>query len=128
MSLSNLSAIDVSVDFTTTDGTATVADSDYLASAGSLLIPAGNPSGTISVTVNGDVAVEPDETFTVDLTNAVGASIADAQGEGTIQNDDAATFSIGDVSQAEGNAGTSLFQFPVTLSAPVSSPRKEVPA
>src|SRR6185436_3783713 len=47
-------------------------------------------SQTISVVVNGDTQSEPDETFTVNLSGAVSASIADGQGTGTIVNDDAA--------------------------------------
>jgi hypothetical protein len=42
------------------------------------------------VTVNGDTTVEPDETFSVNLTSPVGATIVDAQGVGTITNDDSA--------------------------------------
>src|SRR5204862_6520250 len=59
------------------------------------------------------------ETFFVNLSNPVGTALTDAQGTGTITNDDAApTISIDDVTQAEGNAGTSTFTFTVTLSNP----------
>jgi chitinase len=44
--------------------------------------------------VNGDTSVEDDETFTVTLTNVLGATIADGSGLGTIANDDAAARSI----------------------------------
>lgn len=79
------------VDFTTTDGTAT-AGSDYTASNGTLNF-AGNAGEmqTISVEINGDSTFEPDEQFTVDLSNvqAGGRQIALAgSGTGTIQNDD----------------------------------------
>ena len=40
--------------------------------------------------VNGDTAVETDETFTMDLSAASGATLADASGQGTITNDDSA--------------------------------------
>ena len=43
----------------------------------------------MSVTINGDISFEPDETFFVNLSNAVNATISDNQGLGTIQNDDA---------------------------------------
>ena len=50
------------------------------------------------MTVNGDTTLETDETFTVDLSNPTNAvTISDAQGEGTIENDDAASYSIDDV-------------------------------
>ncbi len=45
----------------------------------------------MTVQVNGDTTVEPNETFTVNLSNATGnATITDAQGVGTIVNDDVA--------------------------------------
>jgi len=81
----------VSVDLATADGTATTADNDYPASAGTLNFQAGGLlSKSIPVQVNGDTKVEPDETFFVDLSNCVGCIITDNQGQGTIQNDDAA--------------------------------------
>ena len=67
----------------------------------------------VTVLVNGDTTIEPDETFTVRLSNAVGATITDADGTGTIVNDDVA-FSINDVTQNEGNAGNTSFTFTVT--------------
>ena len=62
-------------------------------------IAAGATSKTFTVTINGDTASEADETFTVNLSNPVGATIADGQAMGTITNDDAATptLSIADV-------------------------------
>ena len=48
--------------------------------------------------VNGDTTYETDETFTVHLSNATNATISDADGTGTITNDDAApSFTIDDV-------------------------------
>ena len=51
-------------------------------------IPAGNSTYTFSVLANGDTEIEPDEKFFVDVTNVVGATRADGQGQGTILNDD----------------------------------------
>src|SRR5690606_35221011 len=42
--------------------------------------------------------------------------ISDNQGLGTILNDDFPTLAINDVSQVEGNSGTSIFAFTVSLS------------
>ena len=42
----------------------------------------------VTVTVNGDTTVEPNENFTVDLSAAVNATISDNSGTGTITNDD----------------------------------------
>ena len=50
---------------------------------------AGQTSKTIAVTVNGDTTIEPNETFTVDLSSPPRAPpSSDAQGHGTITNDD----------------------------------------
>ncbi|MGQ9662986.1 MAG: Calx-beta domain-containing protein [Kiritimatiellia bacterium] len=48
---------------------------DYQAASGSLTIPAGSPRGTIAVTVNGDDRYEADETFYVNLTSALNATV-----------------------------------------------------
>src|SRR5205085_11232546 len=59
-------------------------------------------------------------TFTVNLTSPTNATIATAQGMGTILNDDAPlpTLSINNVSLAEGNSGVTFFVFSVQLSSP----------
>ena len=44
----------------------------------------------MTVLVNGDTTFEADEAFTVHLSSASGATIGDADGTGTIVNDDAA--------------------------------------
>lgn len=79
----------VSFDIATADGTATTADSDYVAnSLTGQTIAAGSSSKTFNVTVNGDTLFEPNETFFVNVSNVTDATIADGQGQGTIQNDD----------------------------------------
>jgi uncharacterized delta-60 repeat protein len=77
------------VNFATFDHSAAVADGDYVAKAGTLHFDAGVDTQTISVTVNGDVKQEANQTFFVNLSGATnGATISDSQGIGTIQNDD----------------------------------------
>ncbi|MCC8621923.1 putative Ig domain-containing protein [Xanthomonas vesicatoria] len=107
----------VSFDIGTADGTAN-AGSDYVASSLSgRTIPAGSSSATFSVLVNGDTLNEPDETYFVNVSNVTGANVADAQGLGTIVNDDTApALSIDDVSVIEGNSGTTTATFTVSLS------------
>ena len=79
----------MTTNYATADSTAT-APSDYAAIASTLLtFNPGDTSKTVSVTINGDVGFEPDETFFVNLSNPVNATISDNQGLGTIQNDDA---------------------------------------
>ena len=46
-------------------------------------------SKTVTLLANGDTKFEPNESFAVNLTTPVNATIADAQGIGTITNDDA---------------------------------------
>ena len=117
VSLSAASGLPASVDWATADGTAT-AGSDYAAASGSLAFAAGETTKTVTVAVTGDAAAEADETFAVNLSGAGGATIADAQGAGTIRNDDVAPgMSINDVTLVEGNSGTSNAVFTVSLSA-----------
>lgn len=87
VSLSNPSASAVSVDYATANDTA-AAGSDYTATSGTLNFAAGETTNTITVLVTGDIAFEPGETFFVNLTTPVNATIGDAQGVGTILNDD----------------------------------------
>ena len=123
VTLSPSSAQTVTVNFATANGTAT-AGSDYVAQTGNLTFTAGQTTKTISVTVNGDTTSEPNETFFVNLSSASGATLADAQGQATITNDDVATppkLSVSDVTLTEGHSGTSNATFTVTLSAPSAS-------
>ncbi|MFM6511173.1 MAG: bluetail domain-containing putative surface protein, partial [Microcystis panniformis] len=67
-----------------------------------------------------DTTVEPNENFTVTLSNPTnGANITTATATGTIQNDDvAATLAIAatNANQTEGNSGSKAFTFTVTRS------------
>jgi len=81
---------EVSANYATANGTAT-AGSDYTATSGTLSFAPGEVTKTITVLVNGDKLKEANETFYVNLSGAVGASIADGTGIGTIRNDDGKT-------------------------------------
>ena len=117
VTLSAASGQPVTVNFATANGTAT-AGSDYIATSGTLTFASGVTSQTITVPVIGDTINEPDETFTVNLSAPSNATIATTSGLGTILNDDGIPgASINNVTQAEGNAGTTAFVFTVTLSA-----------
>ena len=64
---------------------------DYTALAGgTLTFAAGETSKTITISVIGDGAAEPDETVVVTLSNPVNAAFAVASATGTITNDDQA--------------------------------------
>jgi len=80
---------EVTVDYATQDGTATTADNDYLAWAGTLSFAAGETTKTITVEVVGDLAAEGSELFTVNLSGASGhALILTGLGFGSIEDDD----------------------------------------
>jgi len=114
----------VSVQYQTEDGTA-IAGEDYTSASGEVIFPAygATPSvQTITVEVIGDLSVEYNERFYINLSSPAGAVIADDQAIGIIVNDDLPTLSINDVSAAEGNSGYTPFEFTVTISEPVSNP------
>lgn len=77
----------VRVNFATANGTA-AAGQDYAGTAGTLVFSPGERTKTVIVAVNGDRTREQDETFRVNLSAADGATLFDAQGLGTIRNDD----------------------------------------
>ncbi len=121
VSLSAASSQTVTVGYATADGSATTADGDYLAASGTLTFAPGVTTQPVSVTVNGDVKYEANDTLTINLSLPTNATISDSQGLGTITNDDVVpAFSIDDVAVAEGNAGTTALGFTVSLSAPSS--------
>ena len=119
VTLSAASGFTVTVNYATADGTAT-AGSDYQSTSGTLTFNPGQTTQTILVPVNGDTTFEQNETFVVNLTTPVNATILDNQGVGTITNDDAAppvpAITINDVSVTEGNSGTKTVDFTVSLS------------
>jgi hypothetical protein len=115
VSLSVAYDVPVTVGYATANGTAT-AGSDYQDASGTLTIPAGQTSGTITVLVNSDRLPEPNKTFVVNLSNLNYGVVADGQAVGTIV-DDEPRISISDVTKREGRKNTTLFTFTVTLSA-----------
>ena len=66
----------------------TLAGSDYSAKTGALRFTPGQLSKTVTVNVKGNTVAEPNATFFVNLSSAVGAKILDSQGVWTIRNDD----------------------------------------
>jgi hypothetical protein len=82
VTLDNPVPFPVTVHYATSDGTA-IAGTDYTAANGTLTIPGGQTSGTISIAVTG-VSVAPGETFNLTLSNATNATISTATGVGTI--------------------------------------------
>lgn len=127
--LSQASSDYVSVDFATQDDTATFSGGDYHSQSGRLVFSPGETSKTIAVTVSGDTLDEQDESFFVNLTDPVNATISDGRGVVTILDDDGAgttqpppsgtapSISIGDVSVAEGDQDETRVSVTVSLSS-----------
>ena len=87
VSLSAASAKTISVNYATADGTAR-STSDYGATTGQLVFAPGITTRIVTVVINGDTVVEPNETLYMFLSTAVNASIGKARSVGTIINDD----------------------------------------
>ncbi len=102
--------------YQTVDGTATVADNDYLEAHGTWVIPANETtSNPITVMIVGDAKVEADESFTVvGMTNNVQPPVT-LTSTVTILNDDVPVMTVSNPKVVEGNAGTVPMNFDVTL-------------
>ncbi|BAI94225.1 Calx-beta domain-containing protein [Arthrospira platensis NCB002] len=122
VTLDNPSPERVTVNYATADGTATVRDRDYRRTAGRLIFQPGQTRQVINVPVFGDTKVEPDETFTVNLSNPQNAELGRRRATGTILNDDIIVpqITIADTQLKEGDRGQTNARFVVTLDNPSS--------
>lgn len=101
VSLSAASAGPVTVDYATADGAAT-APGDYAATRGTLTFAPGELSKQVAVAVVGETLDEPHETYSLNLSNPLSATLGDARGAGTIlDNDPQVSLSVDDVSAPE---------------------------
>jgi glucose/arabinose dehydrogenase len=115
LSLSAPSTRTVSVNFATADGTAT-AGQDYQQLNGSVSFAPFTTTRTVLVRVLGDTSQESDETYHLLLSSPTNATLGDADGLGTILDDDTQpALSIGNVRIPEGNSGTTNAVFSVGL-------------
>ena len=114
LSLSRAAGEPVTLSYSTANGSAT-AGSDYASASGTVTFDAGETSETISVSVNGDRIGEANETVLINLSQVQGGVIADGQGLLTIA-DDEPRVTISDVSKNEGNSGSTLFAFTISMS------------
>jgi hypothetical protein len=87
VTLDNAAPQTVTVHYQTINGSA-VAPGDYTATMGTLTFAPGVTSQPVSVSIKGDLTVEPDENFVVKLSAPTNSAIGDANGVGTILNDD----------------------------------------
>ena len=121
VSLSAAAGREVAVDAATSDTTA-VAGTDYTSASSTVTFAAGETSKSFVVTVAGDLVFEGDETFAVTLAAPVNADLGDANGVGTITDDDLSpALSVDDVTVVEGAGGTTIATFTVSLSNPSAS-------
>ena len=101
--LSKLSAVPVTVQYQTSNITATTPQ-DYVQKSGTVTFPANSLVGliqTITIQVKGDGLPETDETFNVQLSNAVNATINNASGTCTIVDNDPPCLRINDATATE---------------------------
>ena len=116
VSLDVVSGEEVTVDYATSDGTAT-AGSDYTAVTDTLTLAPGDVAETVEVALVDDMVSEGSETFTVMLSTASNASIVDGEATATIDDDEGTpTLTVAEAFAAEGDA----VEFTVTL-APAST-------
>jgi hypothetical protein len=121
VTLSAPSATNVTANFSTTPGTATA--SDFTATTGTVTFTPGQTSQSIGVPILGDTLLENDETFSLTLSAAAGATLGTAAAIGTIQNDDAVSLSISDARAPEGTATSpSTLSFTVNLTGTSALP------
>ena len=77
----------VTVDYTTVSGEAG-AGTDFVATSGTVTVPAGSRYVTVSVPLVNDSVVEPDEWFRLQLSNPVAAELTTVLGHVTVVDDD----------------------------------------
>jgi hypothetical protein len=119
-SLSAASPQTVTVAYATVGGSA-AAGSDFTSASGTLTFAPGQTTRTVTVSVKGDTVDEHDETFSVQLSTPVDATLGTATATATIRDDDVVRISIGTATVTEGNSGTSTVTFTISLSGPAAS-------
>ncbi|WP_421939882.1 Calx-beta domain-containing protein [Pedobacter sp.] len=123
VTLSGNSQEPIVLNYTTSDDTA-IAGSDYTAKTGTITFPAGSVNGatqTISVVILDDNVREATENLKVTLSGALSPiTLSQAEGIGTITDNDAATVSI-TATPASVNEGAGNATFTVTLTGAVQS-------
>ena len=122
VTLSPAASETVTVDYATSDGTAT-AGQDYASRSGTLTFTAGEATKTISVLIVDDAVEDDGETMILTLSGASGAEIDDAEAVGTIRNTESdsrsspLTASFGSVPAS--HDGASAFTFTLSFSEDV---------
>ncbi|MBI4238130.1 MAG: FG-GAP repeat protein [Deltaproteobacteria bacterium] len=117
VTMTGYSGASVTVDYATSNGTAT-AVADYTSASGTLTWTTGQTGDkTYTVTIANDALDEADETITNTLSNAANASISDATGTATITDNDATPTIAFTATTGSGGEGTTPGNMELTLSA-----------
>jgi sugar lactone lactonase YvrE len=103
--LNSASTGEVSVQYSTANGTA-VAGSDYVATSGTLTFAPGQTTKTVVIGMLDDTVGEPTETFFLNLSNPVNATIADSQGVGTVLDNETKFYVVD-----SGSTSTQTFEY-----------------
>ena len=122
--LTSASTFPVTVDYGTSDGSATVAEGDYTPVFGTLTFAPGTTVQTVPVTVGTQVASAPTKYMLLNIsTVSASASILRSTGYGTIAGPTTGyhQLEVGDVGLVRGTSGTSPLAFTVTLSPAAAS-------
>ena len=121
ISVSGTPLSSITVDYTTSNGTATK-DVDYQSTSGQITFAPGETNKLVPINVIGDLAVEGNEQFTVELSQASGADIVDGSAIIIITDDDEPPFiDIGDASASEGDNNSTNLVFTFKLSEPAAT-------
>ena len=125
ISLDQPAAATVKVSWVAVAGTAT-SPADFKARTGAVGFRPGQTTKYATVKIFPDVSTEGDQSFSVNVTAALGATVGDGSGQVTIVDEEGGTgnvLSIGSASVAEGNPGAYQFAYvPVTLRSPSATP------
>ena len=102
VNLSNVSELDIAIDYVTTDATAK-AGTDYEASSGTLLISAGETDGVILIKTIDDQLDEEDKSLTLTLSNPQNATLSKSSIQvGIFDNDETPTVTAANKINEEG--------------------------
>src|SRR5690606_31035660 len=110
----------VTANYATGAGSATPGQ-DFVAGSGTLAFAEGDSTASIPILVNGDTAVEPDETFVIRLSDVSGAQSGNLAATGTIINDD---FNIVPIPAIQGPGGMSPLVDEVVVTTGIVTARK----
>ena len=111
----------VTVNYATEDDTAT-AGTDYTAVSGTLLIPHGQTSATISVPILNDDVYNENRSFTLNLSDAANATIQDGSGKATIRDDEKGPLTAKFGTVPDSHDGSNTFEFFVNFSEGTKTP------